>query len=51
MATKLLSATVQVETDEKIKLIAKKEKRSFSNMVDVLLMEAIKNRELKNVPY
>lgn len=38
----IISATVEKETREYIKEFAKKEKRSFSNMIDLFLQVAIK---------
>lgn len=45
--TKHISATVQEETVNAVNLIADKEKRSFSSMVDILLAEAVENRNSK----
>ncbi len=43
-----ISATVEIETIEQTKKMAEENKRSFSQMVDILLCEAI---ETRNNPY
>lgn len=41
MAKESISATVEKDTAEDVREIAKKEKRSFSQMVDLLLQKAV----------
>lgn len=47
METKQISATVKVSTVEVVDDIAKKEERTFSAMVDILLAEAAARRIMK----
>lgn len=44
--TKQISATVEMDTIEAIQGFASKDKRSFSEMVAILLDEAVKARNL-----
>lgn len=46
MKKKRICATVNKETDVAVRKIAKKELRSFSQMVNVLLQEALKAKGL-----
>ncbi len=41
MSKTSISATIESETDKSVRELAKKEKRSFSQMVDLLLALAI----------
>lgn len=41
MAKEVISATINSDTVKSIKKIAEKEKRSFSQMVDLLLQKAL----------
>ena len=41
MPKKPISATIETKTIEAVKQLAAKEKRSFSQMVDILLQKAI----------
>ena len=50
MAKKLVSATVDIDTDSDVRELAETEKRSFSSMVDVLLREALDARGVKKKP-
>ena len=47
MAKETITATIDSETLNKIKSIAKKEKRSVSNTIDLLLQNAISELEKK----
>jgi len=47
MSTKAVCATIQTTTIDKVKDEAEKDKRSFSFMVNVLLLEAIEVRKAK----
>lgn len=42
---KMISATIDTETIKQVKALAKKEHRSFSSMVDVLLMRALEKEK------
>lgn len=46
--TKQISATLDTDLVNWIKKEAKKENRTFSNMIEILLNEAKKNRDSKN---
>ncbi len=51
MAKEIISATIDRETADNVREIATKEKRSFSQMIDILLQNAIsvlKGGEKKN---
>ena len=48
MSTKAVCATIQTATIKKVKNEADRVKRSFSFMVNELLLEAIESRESKN---
>ena len=41
MAKEVISATIDRETANQVRIIAKKEKRSFSQMIDILLQKAM----------
>ncbi len=43
MAKEIISATIDKETANEVRKIAKKEKRSFSQMIDLLLLKALEN--------
>lgn len=43
--TKQISATIQLETVERIAYWSDEEKRTFSQMVDILLTEALNKRD------
>lgn len=43
--TKQISATIQIETVERIAYWSDEEKRTFSQMVDILLTEALNKRD------
>lgn len=47
MAKEPISATIEKTTANKVREIAKKEKRSFSQMVDMLLQSAIESLKTK----
>jgi len=42
MAKEIISATIEKDTANEVRKIAKKEKRSFSQMIDLLLLKALK---------
>lgn len=44
----IISACIDKQTRDKIKEIAKKEKRSFSNMIDLFLQKALAESAKKN---
>lgn len=51
MAKEIISATIDKETANEVRNLAEKEKRSFSQMIDLLLQNAIsvlKSVEKKN---
>lgn len=41
MAKKIISATIEEDTEKKVKKQAKLEQRSFSKMVDLLLLKGL----------
>ena len=41
MAKKIISATIEEDTEKKVKKQAKAEQRSFSKMVDLLLLKGL----------
>ena len=41
MTKEIISATIDNDTDNEVRKIAKKEKRSFSQMIDLLLLKAL----------
>lgn len=43
MAKKMISVSMDVETIQKVKIIAKKEKRSISQTIDLLVISALKD--------
>ena len=45
MEKTITTFNLSADTLEKLKALAEKEKRSVSNMAEVLILEALKNRE------
>ncbi len=51
MAKKMISVSMDVETIQKVKIIAKKEKRSISQTIDLLVISALKDNNSTFIPH